>query len=65
MRLRNSCKPARKYILYFALALFSLEQTWFFSDVFPFSDRVDTALRLIYFLAIAVVFLLQDYSPKL
>lgn len=65
MRLRNSCKPARKYILYFALALFSLEQTWFFSDVFPFSDRVDTALRLIYFLAIAVVFLLQDYSPKM
>lgn len=65
MRLRNICKPARKYILYFALALCSLEQTWFFSDVFPFSDGVDTILRLIYILAITVVFLLQDYSPKL
>ena len=65
MRLRNICKPARKYILYFALILFSLQQAWFFSDVFPHSVGIDKILRLIYVLAIGSVFLLQDYSPKL
>ena len=65
MRLINTCKPARRYILYFALVLFSLQQAWFFSDVFPHSVVVDKVLRLIYVLAIAMVFLLQDYSPKM
>lgn len=65
MRLRNSCKPARKYILYFALAVYVLEQVLFFSDIFPFSVGTEKVLKLIYVLTIAVVFLLQDYSPKL
>lgn len=65
MRLRNICKPARKYILYFALAVYVLEQVLFFSDIFPFSVGTEKVLKLIYVLAIAVVFLLQDYSPKL
>lgn len=65
MRLRNICKPARKYILYFALAVYVLEQVLFFSDIFPFSVGTEKVLKLIYVLTIAVVFLLQDYSPKL
>lgn len=65
MRLRNICKPARKYILYFALAVYVLEQVLFFSDIFPFSVGAEKVLKLIYFLAIALVFLLQDYSPKI
>lgn len=65
MRLRNICKPARKYILYFALAIYVLEQVLSFSDIFPFSVGTEKVLKLIYVLAIAVVFLLQDYSPKL
>ena len=65
MRLRNICKPARKYILYFALAIYVLEQVLFFSDIFPFSVGTEKVLKLIYVLTIAVVFLLQDYSPKL
>lgn len=65
MRLRNICKPARKYILYFALAVYVLEQVLSFSDIFPFSVGTEKVLKLIYVLAIAVVFLLQDYSPKL
>ena len=65
MRLRNICKPARKYILYFALAVYVLEQVLFFSDIFPFSVGTEKVLKFIYVLTIAVVFLLQDYSPKL
>ena len=65
MRFRNICKPARKYILYFALAVYVLEQVLFFSDIFPFSVGTEKVLKLIYVLTIAVVFLLQDYSPKL
>lgn len=65
MRLRNTCQPARKYILYFALAIYSLEQVLFFSDVFPFGVGTEKVLKLLYVLAIAVVFLLQDYSPKM
>ena len=65
MRLRNICKPARKYILYFALAIYVLEQVLSFSDIFPFSVGTEKVLKLIYVLTIAVVFLLQDYSPKL
>ena len=65
MNLRNTCQPARKYILYFALAIFSLEQVLFFSDVFPFGVGTEKVLKLLYVLTIAVVFLLQDYSPKL
>lgn len=65
MNLRNTCQPARKYILYFALAIFSLEQVLFFSDVFPFGVGTEKVLKLLYVLAIAVVFLLQDYSPKM
>ena len=65
MRLRNICKPARKYILYFALAVYVLEQVLFFSDIFPFSVGTEKVLKLIYVLTIAVVFLIQDYSPKL
>lgn len=65
MRLRNICKPARKYILYFALAVYVLEQVLFFSDIFPFSVGTEKVFKLIYVLTIAVVFLLQDYSPKL
>ena len=60
MRLRNICKPARKYILYFALAVYVLEQVLFFSDIFPFSVGTEKVLKLIYVLTIAVVFLLQD-----
>ena len=65
MRFRNICKPARKYSLYFALAVYVLEQVLFFSDIFPFSVGTEKVLKLIYVLRIAVVFLLQDYSPKL
>lgn len=65
MRLRNTCQPARKYILYFALAIYSLEQVLFFPDVFPFGVGTEKVLKLLYVLAIAVVFLLQDYSPKM
>lgn len=65
MRLRNTCKPARKYILYFALALFSLEQAWVFSDVFPYSVAAEKTFKLVYVLLIGAVFLLQDYSPKM
>lgn len=65
MNLRNTCQPARKYILYFALAVYVLEQVLFFSDIFPFSVGTEKVLKLIYVLTIAVVFLLQDYSPKL
>ena len=65
MNLRNTCQPARKYILYFALAIFSLEQVLFFSDVFHFGVGTEKVLKLLYVLAIAVVFLLQDYSPKM
>ena len=65
MRLRNICKPARKYILYFALAIYVLEQVLSFSDIFPFSVGTEKVLKLIYVLTIAVVFLLQDYSPKI
>lgn len=65
MSLRNAWKPARTRILYFALALFVLEQSWFYSTIFPYNAYVEEAVKLVFLLAIALVIALQDFTAKL
>ena len=65
MKLLDTWKPARKPILYFALSIYALEQCWAFSSVFPYSANVEETVKLFYVAAIALVFLLQDFTPEM